>query len=278
MVVLRLGIRGAALGTIISQAISAATVLWYFFRHKKSIFVLRFKFSMINLHIFKRIFATGFSAFVFQLVTSGIFVFLNNYIRLLGRSDPAWGGDNAINTLGIIYAVLSVVLMPLFGINQSLNPIVGYNYGAKRYDRVKKTLFWAIVLATAITCTCFILTVFLTEPVVLLFVKYDSAMFPLAVHAFKVFLILLPLLGAQIVAANFFQAIGKARQALLLNMSRQVFVFLPAVLILPFTGWGMEGLLWAGPLSDAVAFALTAILVALEMKKIGGLELEMKRI
>lgn len=264
--IIKWGVKGAAIATVISQACSAFLVMYYFVKHKNSLFKLRFRFSFINLHIMGNILSTGSSAFIFQILTSGFFIFLNNFVKNIG-------GNDAFISMGIITSLMYIILMPLFGINQSVNPIVGYNYGARNYKRVKKTLKYAIFIATAIVCAGYIFTFIFTKQTVMLFVKDNTGVIEFATKAMRIFLFFLPFLGFQIISANFFQAIGKSRHALILNMSRQIFIILPAVIIVPlFTNWGIMGILYSGPVSDLFASGLTALLLTLEIRKINAMD------
>ena len=263
---LKWGVKGVAVATIISQSCSAFLVMSYFIKNKNSLFRLRFKFSFLNVNIMKNIVTTGFSAFAFQIITSGFFIFLNNFVKNIG-------GNDAFISMGIIISIMYIILMPLFGINQSVNPIVGYNYGARNYKRVKKTLKYAIFMATAIVMAGYVFTFVFARQTVMLFVKDNAGVVEFATSAMRIFLFFLPLLGFQIISANFFQAIGKSKHALLLNMSRQIFIILPAIIIIPiFTDWGIKGVLYAGPVSDLFASALTALFLSMEIKKINALD------
>ncbi len=251
------GIKGAAWATIISQAASAAWVLSYFFRQKShlKIYVKNLK---LKLAVVREITAIGSAPFLMQIAASVIGVILNN-------SLVHYGGDLAISAMGIVNSIGMLFLMPLFGINQGAQPIIGYNYGAGKFDRVKKTLKLAITAATLVVLVGFAMVRLFPESLVLLFSKQDPELVAFASKAMRTFLMMLPIIGFQIVSANYFQAVGKPRQAMILSLSRQVLLLIPALLILPRL-FGINGIFYAGPVSDFGASLITGVWLFFEMK------------
>lgn len=256
-----MGIRGAAIATILSQAIAAIWVLSYFFggRSTLDIHISNFK---LQLSVVGKILAIGSAPFLMQVAASGITALLNNNLL-------AYGGDTAIAAFGIINSVTMFILMPIFGINQGAQPIIGYNYGAKQYDRVKSALKLAIIAATSITVTGFAVTRLFPENIIKLFGKGDIELINMATDGITIFLFMLPIIGFQIVSSNYFQAVGKPKHAMLLSLSRQVLFLIPSILILP-KFFGLKGVWLAAPVSDSLSSMVTGIWILLEVRKLNN--------
>jgi putative MATE family efflux protein len=257
--VFHLGIQGAAWATILSQFISAMWVIYYF-RSGKSILKIYRKNFKLHIPTVGRICAIGSAPFAMQLAASVLTVILNNSLRF-------YGGDNAISAMGIINSISMLILMPIFGINQGAQPIIGYNYGAKQYERVKKTLRLAIVAATGVVLIGFVITRVFPEELICLFNNKDKELIAFGTHALKIFLIFLPIIGFQVVSASYFQAVGKPKQAMFLSLSRQVLLLIPALLILP-RYYGLDGVFMAGPASDLVSSIITGIFIFRELRQL----------
>lgn len=164
-----------------------------------------------------------------------------------------------------IYNVVDRIFMPIFGINQGAQPIIGYNYGARRFDRVKQTVQTAILAATAITLLGFAVAMVFPAQLIRLFDPRDKSLLDLGTHAIRLTLVMLPIIGFQIVGAGYFQAVGKPKHAMLLMLSRQVLILIPAVLILP-RFLGLEGVWAAMPTADLASSILTASWLVLELR------------
>lgn len=257
IIVFDMGIRGAALATIISQAVSAAWVLSYFFSGKSSLTVRKENLKL-NFPIVKGILSIGSAPFAMQVAASAITTILNHSLK-------TYGGDLAISAYGAINSFSTILLMPIFGINQGAQPIIGFNYGAKKYDRVKKALLLAITAATSFTIIGFIVTRIFPEQLVALFNSKDKELIKIGANGMKIFFAMLPLIGFQIVSSNYFQATGKPKQAMLLSLSRQVLMLIPAILILP-RFFGLNGVWMAGPTADFFASLLTGAFILYEIK------------
>ncbi|MCA0386498.1 MAG: MATE family efflux transporter [Firmicutes bacterium] len=253
---LDMGIAGAALATILSQFFSMMVVIYHFTKGKS-----RLKLHRRNLKLSKTvvisIVSIGMSPFFMQVAASVVSVIANNSLK-------AYGGDIAIGAMTVINAIAIFFLMPIFGINQGTQPIVGYNYGAKEYGRVKQALKLAITAGVTVATTGFILTQFLTEPLVRIF-NSDPELIAVATKGMRIFLSMLPLVGFQIISANYFQAVGKAPKAIFLSLLRQVLVLIPLLIILPKI-FGLTGVWYAGPTADFVASLLTAIFLFKELR------------
>lgn len=262
--VFNMGVQGAALATIISQFISATWVLRYFLSGS-SILDLKKEYLGLKLEYVKKIFGNGFAPFSMQIAASMVTALYNTNLQL-------HGGDLATSSMGVINSVAMMVLMPVFGINQGSQPIMGYNYGARQYDRVKKTLLYAVLMATTITTTGFLIVQFFPDAIILLFTGTEGAqsgLLPIAVPGIKTLLFMFPIVGFQIVSTSYFQATGKPKQAMLLSLSRQVLVLIPALLILPNI-FGLRGVWMAGPLADFISSLITAILVFYSIRQLNA--------
>jgi Na+-driven multidrug efflux pump len=169
--------------------------------------------------------------------------------------------------MGIVTSILSLIMMPIFGINQGVQPIIGYNYGARKFDRVKEALKLAIMGATAIVLLGFIMVEVFPRQIVSLFGSSNTALVEFSTPAMRTFLMFLPIIGFQIISANYFQAIGKPKQSAFLSLSRQLILLIPAVLILPLF-FGLNGVLIAGPTADLGSSILTGIWIYRELKRL----------
>lgn len=254
--VLGMGIKGAAIATIISQFVSMLWVVSHFLSGK-SLITFKVKNLKLDFGIIKGIIAIGVSPFSMQIAASIVTVISNNSLKV-------YGGDIAIGAMTIINAVTIFFLMPIFGINQGSQPIIGFNYGAKQFKRVKEALKLAIFAATAISTLGFILTQFFTVSMIRIF-NDDPILIEATIKGMRIFLIMLPLIGFQIVSANYFQAVGKAPKAMFLSLLRQVIVLIPMLLIMP-RFFGLTGVWIAGPIADFTASLITALFLYNEMK------------
>lgn len=255
-----MGMKGAAIATIISQGASSIWVLSYFFR-KKGLLKLKKENLKLKLDIFKEIISIGLAPFSMQIAASMVTVLLNNNLK-------NYGGDIATSSMAIINSITMLVLMPIFGINQGAQPIIGYNYGAEKYDRVKETLKLAIIFATAISTIGFIFTQIIPGKLISLFGKNETELIEVASKAMRINLSMLPIIGFQIVSANYFQATGKPKQAMFLSLSRQVLVLIPALIILPKL-FQLNGVWLASPVSDIIASIITAYFLVRDLKYLG---------
>ncbi|TYO95368.1 MATE family efflux transporter [Desulfallas thermosapovorans] len=253
------GVKGAALAVIVGQTVSAVWVISYFLRGT-SMIKIKLKNMKLQIPIAIKIMAIGFAPFAMQIANSVQQTILNKIIMF-------YGGDLALSAVGIVMSVGMILIMPIVGISQGAQPIIGYNYGAQRFDRVKETLKKGILASTVLAIIGFAGTRFFAIPVVALFSKGDAALTQLAAHALVTFFACLPIVGFHILGANYFQAVGKPIQSTILSLSRQVLIFIPLLLILP-NFWGIEGVWRTAPIADILAVLLTAIVLFYEMKNI----------
>lgn len=251
------GMKGAAWATVVAQAVGAIWVLLYF-TGKSSLLKIRLRNLRLQPAIIGGILAIGSAPFLMQLAAGGISVLIN-------KSLEHYGGDLAISAFGLVSSIAMLILMPIFGINQGAQPIIGYNYGAEKFNRVKKTLNLAIIAATFITVTGFFIIQLFPEQIISLFNREDRALIQLGAQALRIVLIMLPVIGFQVVGASYFQAIGRPLEAMLLSLSRQVLILIPAVLILPGF-FQLQGILYAGPVADILSSIITGVWLFRELK------------
>jgi putative MATE family efflux protein len=257
--VFKLGIAGSALATVAAQAVSATWVLRYL-TSDKSVIKLRLTNLRLDKGIVYEIVKIGLSPFIMQLAASVVSV-IYNYSLL------RYGGELAVAAVGIINRVAMLILMPVFGISQGVQPILGYNYGARNYARMIEVIKLGMYAATAVSILGFIATQLFATPIVRVF-NDNPELIAIGSSGLKVFLIMLPIIGFQIIGANYFQAVGKAGYAIFLSMSRQVIILIPAIIILPHF-FGLSGIWFAGPVADFVSSLLTGGYLWLELRKLG---------
>jgi len=255
--VFNLGIRGSALATVVSQAVSTIWVLSYLLS-SRSLLKIHVKYFKLDTHIIEQIFSIGMSPFLMQLAASVVTIILNQSLK-------NHGGDEALAAMGIINSIANLILMPIFGVNQGAQPIIGFNYGAKKYSRSIHTLKLAIIAGTCISTLGFLLIELFPGPIIGQFSGDDATVFNLGIQGLRSYLVMLPLIGFQIVSANYFQAVGKAKISIFLALSRQVIVLIPVLLILPNI-FGLSGIWAAGPTADFTASILTFIMIHREVK------------
>ncbi|TCL72397.1 putative MATE family efflux protein [Hydrogenispora ethanolica] len=256
---LGMGIRGSALATVLAQGISGLWVLHYFISGKSSLKIRR-KNLKLDQAIVGKIIALGSAQFVMELATSLVNLILN-------RSLIRYGGDLAISGMGIVTSLQTLVLMPLFGINQGVQPIIGFNYGAQKYDRVKQALKLAVLGASIIAIAGFVIVEAFPEQLVGVFNRDDARLRDFTVYAMRVFLMMLPLIGFQVIGSNYFMAVGRPTPAALLSLSRQFILLIPAVLILPHF-FKLHGVIMAGPVADFGASLITAAWLYQELRRL----------
>ena len=254
-----MGVKGAALATVLAEIVPAILVLGYFIT-KRSTLRLRKENLRLKFDIVRYILTLGFAQFAMQLANSVVAIVANNTLL-------KYGGDLAIPAYRIISNASLIVLMPIFGINQGMQPIIGYNYGAQQFKRVKKTLFISIGAGSAIAIVGFLVTRFFPEQIAIAFNKNDPELIKLTTAGIKLFFMALPVIGFQIIGSNYFQAIGKPKQATLLGLLRQVIILIPATIILPMF-LDLKGVWIAAPTADFLASVVTAIFIVIGMKEL----------
>ena len=256
--VLKLGVAGSALATIVSQAVCSVWIFRYF--TSKSLLRLKKCNLKLQKHIIMEIMSIGVSPFIMQIAASVVTIIINT-------SLVTYGGDLAVGAFSLISCIAMLILMPAFGVNQGAQPIIGYNYGAKNIQRVKKTLFYSIVVNTMISAIGWLLLELFPVQIIKIFNKEDVELINIASNGLKFYLMSFCLVGAQAACVNYFQSVGKAMTSMLLSLLRQVVLLIPMVLILPHF-FGLQGVWFSGPISDFTSSVIAALFILIEIKKL----------
>jgi putative MATE family efflux protein len=269
IIVFRWGVQGAAWATIVAQFISAAYIM-RFIISRKAVVKLNPRIFKPNLSIIFQIMAFGSAQFLLQFMMSVVQFLYNKSMGWYGAAalGVANGGDVALSGMNINMSIMMLIMMPVFGINQGAQPILGYNYGAKKFSRVLRAYLLAIAAATSICIIGFIIIQIFPVQLVKIFTPNgSSALMNFAPRAMRTIMLLLPLSGFIIVSSNFFVVTGRPRTSIFLSMLRQCIVLIPCMLIFG-KFWGLWGVVYAAPVSDGLSFLCAAILIIFEMKKL----------
>jgi putative MATE family efflux protein len=254
----KMGMAGAALATIISQFFSFLWVTSYFIgKHSRN--KLKIEYLRLKSNLTGKITTLGLPGFSLQLATSALNAILNKNLVF-------YGGDIAVSGMGVINSIQTLLIMPIIGLNQGVQPIISYNYGAKNYERVKDAAKLAIKAATIIVSFGFIITRLFPVQLISLFNR-NTELIKFGKSAIFAWFLCFPVVGFQIVGSNFFQAIGRPKSAMLLTLTRQLILLTPAIIIFPRL-WGVEGILYAAPFADFLSFLLTATFFYLGIRKL----------
>ena len=262
--VFKWGIVGSAWATVIAQTVALGWQLHHFSRKQNFLSFRRDSFRF-NWDIVRGTLSIGMAPFIMQCCACVVVIFVNNTMQ-------DYGGDLAIGAYGIVNRVAFLFTMVVMGLNHGMQPIVGYNYGAKNYERVRRILFMTIGWATLVTTVGFLVCQLFPEYVVRLFAKEDGSgdatqLIALASHGLQAILIAFPIVGFSIVVGNFFQYIGKAKRAILLSMTRQMLFILPLLVVLP-PKWGQDGVWYSIPIADTMAMVLALGLLIYQLRKL----------
>lgn len=241
-----MGIAGVAWATIISMFIGMLFVMHHFTR-KTTTLRLRKKNMRFEKDILIAIVSIGLSPFFMQVAASGVAVLMNTSLK-------NYGGDLAIGAYGILMSLLMLITMFVIGLNQGLQPIIGYNYGAEIYERVKATFYYGIKIATIVTTLGFLFGVFFPRLFAQAFTS-DLQLLDLAENAMRISIVAFPLVGFQVVISGYFQSIGQAKKSIILSLSRQLIFLIPSIIFLPRL-FGLDGVWAATPVSDFLASLL----------------------
>lgn len=258
-----LGVKGAAIATVIAQAVAAVFLIWYFASGSSS---LRFHFRDLRPKwdiAFESI-SIGMGPLARNASGSLVVIVLNNILIAYG------GGDIAIAIFGVVNRLFMFTFMPMYGIVQGMQPIVGFNYGARNFSRVMESVKLSIMVTTTISIMGFAVLLVFPEQLFSIFTT-DEQLITSGKYATRIMILALPLVGFQVVGASLYQAIGKARPSFILAMSRQLLFLIPLVIILPHF-FHLTGVWMAFPLSDGLAFLLTFVMVIREFRILTGLD------
>ncbi len=264
------GVAGAAWATIIGQFFSFLFAILYVRKFKQ----IKLKREDIYLNIKESLqtASLGMSNSLNQVAITFVQIVLNNSLTYYGASS-AYGQEIPLAACGIVMKTNAILLAVIIGISQGSQPIIGFNYGARKYSRVRNIYKLAITCNLVISAIGFILFQFFPRQIISLFGTGDAEYFEFSIRFMRIFLFMVIVNGVQLLSSNFFSAIGKPVKGLLLSMTRQVIFLIPLVLILPVF-MGLDGILYAGPVADGAAFVVTVVMILREMKKIKGLEMQ----
>ncbi len=255
---LDMGVRGAALATVISQAVA---VVWQLTKFMDKNELVRFHRGIwrLNRHITLRALAIGMSPFLYNIAHCFVVIIINNQLK-------NFGGDMAIASYGVINRLTFVFAMMVMGLNQGMQPIAGYNYGAKQFERVLKSFYLTCAYATGVMGLVFILGEFFPELMTRMF-THDAELIAQTVRPMRIVCSTMLIIGFQMVTGNLFTSVGKAGKAIFLSLTRQVLYLIPLVLWLPTIFiTPIDGVWWSIPISDTIS-AVTAIIILLASRK-----------
>lgn len=258
--VLGWGIRGAATATIMAQMIMLTWQL-RLFSNKNELIHLNRSIIKLDVKIVKESLLVGLPQFLINLCACLV-------AAMMTRSLTTYGGDMAVGAFGICNRFILFIVMVVIGLNQGMQPIAGYNFGARRYDRVLGVLGKALIFGSVITLAGFVIGVFFPTPFVSVFAKDSPQLIKLSAHALSCMVMMFPIVGIQIVSTAFFQSIGYAPKSIFLSLTRQLIFLVPAIFILPHLyADPLEGLWHAAPVADGLASVLAITLLVLQVKK-----------
>ena len=267
--VLKWGLVGLAWSTTIGQMMTAAIAVYYFMAKANNISVKR-QYITPRLSLLKVICALGISSCINQVAMAIIQITMNNTLRHYGAAS-IYGSDIPLGSVGAI-AKLNVVFVAFtVGIAQGCQPIHGFNYGAKQYDRVKKTLRLAIMAASAVSILVFCTFQLFPRQLMIIFGENDPLYLQFAERYLRIYMFMTFVNGVQPITSNFFTSIGRAKRGMWVSLTRQILFLLPLLLILPLF-FGLDGVMYAGPAADFVAAGLSVALIALELQRINALQ------
>ena len=251
------GIRGAAIATIVAQVISLIWQLRIFSNKDELLHFHRGIFRLKRKIVFDSL-AIGMSPFLMNMAACFIVILINQGLK-------KYGGDLAIGAFGIVNRLVFIIVMIVMGLNQGMQPIAGYNFGAGQHARVIKTLKLTIIYATCVTTFGFIVGMLFSDWVVSIFTS-DAELIALSAKGLRIVVMFFPIIGFQMVTANFFQSIGMASKAIFLSLTRQMMVLLPCLIILP-RFFGVAGVWYSMPISDLLASLIAGTMLVWQLRK-----------
>ena len=253
----RWGIRGAALATVTSQTLAMCWQLWLF-SDKQEILHLKRGIYKLKQRLVMSIIGIGISPFLMNVTSCVIVIIMNNqFVR--------YGGDMAVGAYSIANSVVMMFFMFVMGVCQGMQPIVGYNYGAEKYDRMLRCLFLAIGYATLILLIGWALSMLFPREIARIFTT-DPTLMDMSARGIKLDMLVFFVVGSQATITHFFQSIGKVKVSIFLSLSRQLFLLLPMVYVFPLF-WDLDGVWYSMPASDFGSFAMTIPMLMWYMKK-----------
>ena len=247
-----MGVKGAALATIIAQGFSCAWCVYYF-AAKKTHLKIKARYFRLHKNIVTGIISIGVASFVMQMAASCVRMTLN-------KSLLYYGGDTAVSIIGLIFNVSTIFAMPMIGMNQGIQPIIGFNYGAHKYKRVKETIRVGVIMSTLFGVIGYLVIMLFPTQITMAFGSENYNILALAPKAFRTFLFFTPIISVTFISTIAFQASGKPRISLFLSLLRQVIILIPAILILPIF-FGLDGIFFSGAVADFMSAVISGVLL-----------------
>ena len=266
--VFKMGVEGAAIATTISQFVTFAMNVAYL-RRLKTIKITK-KDIRLKPSVVLKVSMLGISSFITQMSIVLVIAFENNLLGKYG-AESEFGSEIPITVLGIVMKISQILNSIIIGIGVGAQPILGYNYGAQNYDRVRKALKYVLGLSLIVSTIAFLLFQLIPDKLILIFGSGNELYIEFACYAFRTYLMLCICNGIQIPAGIFFQAIGKGVKSAVISLSRQILFLIPAMVIFGAT-FGIHGILYAGPLADGLAFVVASVLLILQVRKLKNVE------
>ncbi len=272
------GVEGSALATVCGQAVSCAAVLWYFVLTKNVPLKLHVRYMRPHLRTIGTILSLGLASFAVQ-AGAAIVNFVINHLLVIYGGASSMGAADALASIGVVQRVGIFTFLPLVGVAIAVQPLIGFNFGAKHIDRVRKTLWYGVAGATAIATLMWAVVHLFPDAIVGAFGITHAGLKEFTVFALKVQLAMMPFVGFQVVGSNYFQATGQPAKSIVLSLTRQIIFLLPLLFTLPeilpvmfpqFTG--LDALYFAAPISDFLATFTTLVFVLVEMRRLKKIE------
>lgn len=278
VMVLGWGVPGSAFATVCGQAVSCATVLWYFIKTKSSPLKLRLSCMRPDAATIGKILSLGLASFAVQ-AAAAVVNFVINYVLVTYGAQSSLGSENALACMGVVQRLAMFSVLPIIGVSAAIQPLLGFNYGARLINRVRTTLKWGVGTATVLGVIFWLILQLFPQQIVALFGITNAGLLVFTTKALTVWMIMLPFIGFQITCANYFQATGQPLKSTVLSLTRQVIFLIPALLILPeavphlMPGLeGIDGIYFATPVADFAAIFTTAVVMVPELKRLKKIE------
>lgn len=270
--VLHQGVAGAAIATVVGQLVSCLMALYYLkkFRHVK----LERRHFIPGFRVYGRIASLGMNGSLNQLALTFVQIVLNNSLTYYGARS-VYGSEIPLASCGIVMKTNAILLAVIIGIAQGAQPIIGFNYGAKKYERVRGIYRLALTWNLTVSGIGFLLFQLFPRQIISVFGTGEPLYFEFAIRFLRIFLFMVTINGVQLQSSNFFAAIGKPVKGVILSLTRQVFFLVPLLLVLPFL-FGIDGIMFAGPAADLAAFLVTMLLIRREMRHMKELQTQME--
>jgi len=262
--VLGLGIKGSAMATVISQTLM---LIWQIriFSNKKNFVHLKKGVFRLDRKIVLDSMAIGLSPFLMNAASSLIVIMINQGLS-------RYGGDLSVGAYGIVNRVIFLFAMIVMGLNQGMQPIAGYNYGALQFKRVEEVLKKTIIMATVVMCFGFVIGQFFPHAVASLFTS-DDVLINKAMNGLQIVMMFFPVVGFQMVTSNFFQSIGMAKKSIFLSLTRQLIFLLPCLIVFPQI-WGVNGVWYSLPTADLASSIVAGILLTQQFRRFKRVSLD----